>query len=318
MQYNRVGSSGIKVSEISLGSFITFGKQLDFKQSKYLMQLAFDRGINFFDTAEVYAQGDAEVVMGNILKSLPRSKVVVSTKIFFGGDGPNDQGTSRKHLLEGTKASLKRLSLEYVDLLYCHRYDAETTIEETVLAMDHLIRGGYALYWGTSEWTAEQIHSAIKVAKELNCIAPVVEQPEYNLFRRDRVESELAYLCEKSGIGLTTFSPLAHGVLSGKYCNGVPENSRLAREEWLKPKNLNEQIKQAKKFSEIADSINCTPSQLAIAYCMKNPNVSSVIIGASSEQQLAENLKSIETKASVTKEVIDKLHTACSHVEFLL
>ncbi len=305
MKYNHLGRSGIRVSELSFGSFITFGKQLDLNQSKRLMLLAFDKGINFFDNAEVYAKGEAEVVMGEILKPLPRNEVVVSTKIFFGGDGPNDQGTSRKHLLEGTKNSLKRLNLEYVDLLYCHRFDPETPIEETVRAMDHLVRGGYALYWGTSEWTAEQLKEAIRTAKELNCIPPVVEQPEYNLFRRDRVERELAGLCEEDGIGLTTFSPLAHGVLSGKYHNGIPKDSRLNREEWLKPENLNEQIDKAKKFAKIASEIACLPSQLAIAYCLKNPNVSSVIIGASSENQLMENLNAIEVKPLITKEVID-------------
>jgi len=308
VKYNHLGRAGIKVSEISLGSFITFGKQLDLKQSKHIMQLAFDKGVNFFDNAEVYAKGEAEVVMGKILKSLPRNKVVVSTKIFFGGDGPNDQGTSRKHLLEGTKNSLRRLDLEYVDLLYCHRFDPETPIEETVRAMDYLVRGGYALYWGTSEWTAKQLKEAIKVAKELNCIPPTVEQPEYNLFHRDRVERELVDLCEKDGIGLTTFSPLAHGVLSGKYHKGIPKNSRLGREEWLKPENLNEQVKKAKKFAEIASKIGCLPSQLAIAYCLKNPNVSSVIIGASTEKQLIENLNSIEVKSLITKEIMDKIY----------
>lgn len=194
MKYNHLGHAGIKVSELSLGSFITFGKQLELKKSKYLMELAFDKGVIFFDNAEVYANGEAEIIMGKILKPLPRNKVVVSTKIFFGGDGPNDQGTSRKHLLEGTKNSLRRLDLEYVDLLYCHRYDLETPIEETVRAMDYLVRDGYALYWGTSEWTANQLKKAIKVAKELNCIPPTVEQPEYNLFRRNRAEIELTEL----------------------------------------------------------------------------------------------------------------------------
>lgn len=307
MKYNHLGRAGIKVSELSLGSFITFGKQLDLKQSKHLMQFAFDKGVNFFDNAEVYANGEAEVVMGKILKPLPRNKVVVSTKIFFGGDGPNDQGTSRKHLLEGTENSLRRLDLEYVDLLYCHRFDPETPMEETVRAMDYLIRAGYALYWGTSEWTAEQLKEAIKVAKELNCIPPTVEQPEYNIFRRDRVEKELVDLCEKNGIGLTTFSPLAHGVLSGKYHNGIPKGSRLDREEWLRSENLNEQIERAKSFAEIAREIGCLPSELAIAYCLKNQNVSSVIVGASSEEQLIENLNSVEVKPLITKELMDKI-----------
>jgi voltage-dependent potassium channel beta subunit len=307
MKYNRLGRAGIKVSELSLGSFITFGKQLDLAQSKYIMQLAFDKGVNFFDNAEVYANGEAEVVMGKILKALPRSKVVVSTKIFFGGDGPNDQGTSRKHLLEGTKNSLRRLDLEYVDLLYCHRFDPETPIEETVRAMDHLVRGGYALYWGTSEWTAEQLQKAIKVAKELHCIPPVVEQPEYNVFRRDRVENELAPLCKKEGLGLTTFSPLAHGVLSGKYDRGIPKDARLDREEWLRPANLSEQIERAKRFSVIANELGCSSAQLAIAYCLKNQDVSSVIIGASSEKQLMENLGAIEVRASLTSDVVEKI-----------
>jgi len=313
MEYRKLGKWGLKVSELSLGSWLTFGNQLDVDSAKEAMKEAFKQGINFFDTAEAYASGMAEFIMGQVLKEFRRTDIVVSTKIFWGGNGPNDRGLSRKHLLEGTWNSLRRLQLDYVDLIYCHRPDPETPIEETVLAMDYIVRNGLALYWGTSEWSADQLEAAHKACKELNCVPPIVEQPLYNMLSRERVEKEYLPIYEKYGMGLTTFSPLASGILTGKYNNGIPENSRLARFPWLR-KNLeergllsNETLGKVREIGKIAKEFSVKLSQLALAWCLKNPRVSSVILGVSNSEQLKENLKAIEVKEKLTEDIMEKI-----------
>ncbi len=307
MQYNNLGKAGIRISEISFGSWITFGKQIGLNEVKKIMHAAYDQGINFFDNAEAYAHGEAEILMGKAMQEFHREDLVVSTKIFWGGNGPNDTGLSRKHLIEGTKNSLRRMQLEYVDLLYCHRPDPHTPIEETVLAMDYLVRGGFAFYWGTSEWSADQIEKAFQAAEKLNCIKPTMEQPKYNLFFRDHLEKDYLKLFEKHGLGTTTWSPLASGILSGKYNQGIPRESRLAKEAWLVPDNFMQLIDKTKKLGTIAQELSCTLSQLAIAWCLHNPNVSSVITGATKLEQLTENLGASAVKKRLTPEIMKKI-----------
>lgn len=309
MQYNKLGKAGIRVSEISLGSWITFGKQIGTDEVTTLMHIAYDHGINFFDNAESYAHGEAEMLMGRAIKEFRREDLVISTKIFWGGNGPNDTGLSRKHLFEGTKNSLRRLQLEYVDLLFCHRPDINTPIEETVLAMDLLIRNGLVLYWGTSEWSALQIEEAFDAAARMNCIPPTMEQPKYNLFFRDHLEKEYLKLFSKYGLGTTIWSPLASGILSGKYNQGIPIDSRLAKESWLVPDNFMQLIDKTKKLAVVAKDLNCTLSQLAIAWCLVNPNVSSVITGATKKEQLLENVGAIEVKSKLTPEIMHIINT---------
>jgi voltage-dependent potassium channel beta subunit len=309
MQYNRLGSAGIKISEISFGSWITFGKQMGSTEVKILLHTAFDHGINFFDNAETYADGESEILMGEAIKSFRREDLVISTKIFWGGKSPNDTGLSRKHLLEGTKNALRRLQVEYVDLLFCHRPDVNTSIEETVLAMDYLVRSGYAFYWGTSEWSAAQIESAYQTAEKLNCIKPTMEQPKYNLFARERVEQEYLPLYKKYGLGTTIWSPLASGILSGKYAQGIPADSRLARENWLVPENMPQLIEKTQLLQHIAQELNCSLAALAIAWCLKNPHVSTVITGASKKEQLLENLTALAVKPKLTVDILKKIDT---------
>lgn len=309
MQYNKLGRAGIRISEISFGSWITFGKQIGLNAVKSLMHSAFDHGVNFFDNAESYAHGEAEVLMGKALKEFRRDDLVISTKIFWGGTGPNDTGLSRKHLLEGTKNSLKRLKLDYVDLLFCHRPDPNTSIEETVLAMDYLIRQGYVFYWGTSEWSAQQIDAAFQAAERLNCIKPSMEQPKYNLFFREHLEKDYVNLFDKYGMGTTIWSPLASGILSGKYNQGIPNDSRLAKEHWLVPDNFMQLIDKSKQLDLIAKDLDCKLSQLAIAWCLKNQNVSSVITGATKIEQLLENLGALSVKAKLTPDIMKKINS---------
>lgn len=308
MLYNRLGKAGIRVSELGFGSWITFAKQIALPEVKELMHTAFDHGINFFDNAESYAHGEAEVLMGKALKEFHREDLVVSTKIFWGGNGPNDTGLSRKHLLEGTKNSLKRLRLDYVDLLFCHRPDPHTPIEETVLAMDYLVRQGYAFYWGTSEWHASQIDEAYQIAEQLNCIKPSMEQPKYNLFFRNHLEKDYLPLFEKYQMGTTIWSPLASGILSGKYNHGIPAESRLARENWLVPDNFISLIEKTRRLEKIAKELNCSLSQLSIAWCLQNANVSSVITGATHVEQLLENLGAIAVKHKLSTDVMTEIN----------
>lgn len=308
MHYNKLGKAGIRVSEISLGSWITFGKQIGANEVTQLMHLAYDHGINFFDNAESYAHGEAEILMGQAIKEFRREDLVISTKIFWGGNGPNDTGLSRKHLFEGTKNSLRRLQIDYVDLLFCHRPDLNTPIEETVSAMDLLVRNGLVLYWGTSEWSADQIEHAFKAAEKMNCIPPTMEQPKYNLFFRDHLEKEYLKLFSKYGLGTTIWSPLASGILSGKYNQGIPRNSRLAKEAWLVPDNFMQLIEKTKQLSALAKELDCTLSQLAIAWCLVNPNVSSVITGATKKEQLLENVGAIDVKSKLTPDVMKAIN----------
>lgn len=309
MEYRKVGKSGLLVSELSLGSWLTFGAQLDIDNAREAMREAYRAGINFFDTAEAYASGMAESMMGEILKEFKREEVVVSTKIFWGGNKPNQKGLSRKHLLEGTWNSLKRLQLNYVDILFAHRPDPEVPVEEVVLGMDYIVRNGLAFYWGTSEWSSKELEEAHKVADRLNAIHPVVEQPQYNMFVRERVESEYRPIYEKYGLGLTVWSPLASGLLTGKYNKGIPEDSRLAKFPGLK-KHLeenklfsSENLKKVERLAAVAKKLDTELAQLALAWILKNENVSSIILGVSKVQQLRDNLKALDVKDKLTEEI---------------
>ncbi|BBE31003.1 NADP-dependent aryl-alcohol dehydrogenase [Tepiditoga spiralis] len=314
MEYRKLGKSGLKISELSLGSWITFGNQLDTENVKKCMKEAFNSGVNFFDNAEAYANGLSESLMGIALKEYRRTDLIVSTKIFWGGNGPNDRGLSRKHLLEGTWNSLKRLQLDYVDLIFCHRPDPDTPIEETVLAMDYIVRNGLAMYWGTSEWSYEELDKAFKVAKELNCIPPTMEQPQYNMFVREKVEHEFNLLYEKYGLGLTTWSPLASGILTGKYNESIPEDSRLHKFSGLKNNLKNngllseKNIEKVKKLTKIAKDLDMKVSQLSLAWLLKNKNVSTVITGASRVEQVRENLKASELKNKLNDSIMEEIN----------
>lgn len=307
MQYNKLGKAGLRISELSFGSWLTFGSNLDVKLARDCMRHAFERGVNFFDNAEAYGHGQSEVVMGEALKDFRREDLVISTKIFWGGKGPNDTGLSRKHVIEGTKAALKRLKLEYVDLLFCHRPDPNTPVEETVLAMDSLVRSGFAFYWGTSEWPAERIEQAFQCAQKLNCIPPSMEQPQYNMLVRNRFEVEYAPLYKQHAIGTTIWSPLASGILTGKYNEQIPAGSRLAEQEWLRDNLTPQVISTVKRLAVVAKELDSSLAQLAIAWCLKNPNVSTVILGATSVAQLEENLGALDVKERLSEEALQKI-----------
>lgn len=301
MRYRRLGRSGLQISELSLGSWITYGNQVDDRAAIETMSAARDAGVNFFDNAEVYAGGKAETLMGNALKHLgwDREDYIISTKFYWGiAKGPNRKNTlNRKYLHQAIEGSLQRLQLDYIDLVFCHRPDPQTPIEETVWAMHDMIQQGKALYWGTSEWSAAEIVSAWQIADRHHLHKPVMEQPEYNLFHRDRVEQEYAPLYEEQGLGLTTWSPLASGVLTGKYANGVPAGSRstLPGYDWLQQTVTNsEWIAATERLRPISNELGCTLSQLAIAWCASNPHVSTVITGASNKAQVVENMGAIE------------------------
>lgn len=298
MEYRFLGNSGLKVSALSYGSWVTFGDQIDTEQAAECMQIAHDHGVNFFDNAEAYANGQSERMMGQIIrdKGWTRSDLVVSTKIFWGGDGPNDRGLSRKHVVEGTTAALERLQMDYVDLVFCHRPDAGTPMEETVRAMSYLVEHGYAFYWGTSEWSAEQIRHAHAVARREHLVPPTMEQPQYNMFHRERVEREYAPLYDTPGLGTTIWSPLASGLLTGKYNDGIPDGSRLATEgyEWLQDQVLREErLDTVRQLTEVAKDLGCTTAQLALAWCLLNDRVSTVITGASKPAQVRENMQAL-------------------------
>ena len=317
MEYRSLGSSGLQVSALSLGSWITFGEQVGEDLAYECMQLAYDSGVNFFDNAEVYANGEAETIMGNIIKKAgwKRSDLVISTKIFWGGSGPNDKGLSRKHIIEGIDASLSRLQMEYVDLVFCHRPDPYTPVEETVRGMNYIINHGKAFYWGTSEWSAQQIMEAYAIARREHLIPPQMEQPEYNMFNRERVEKEYARLYTEIGLGTTIFSPLASGVLTGKYNKGIPEGTRatLKGYEWLRryleSDTTRHNIEKVKLITPIADELGCSMAQVALAWCLKNQNVSSVITGASRPEHVSENIQSLDIVEKLTDEVMEQIET---------
>jgi len=307
MQYRRLGGSGLKVSVLSYGSWLTFGSQQAVEQSVECMGAAYEAGVNFFDNAEVYAGGQAETVMGQALAQLdwPRHSYLVSSKYFWGINGDSAVNAywtlNRKYLMEAVDGSLDRLGLDHLDLIYCHRPDPETPIEETVWAMSDIVASGKALYWGTSEWSADEIRAAWGIAEKHHLRKPVVEQPEYNLFNRTKVEDEYRRLYEDIGLGLTTWSPLASGLLTGKYLDGIPEGSRAANVGWLKDQ-LTDPDKNAKvrRLKVIADEIGCTLAQLTVAWTASNPDVSTVILGASRVEQVHENLKALDVMAELT------------------
>lgn len=310
MEYRRLGKSGLQVSALSFGSWLTFGLQIDDATAEQLMIKSYDAGINFFDNAEGYAAGKSEIVMGNILHKLQwsRDSYVVSSKVFWGGSKPNQSGLSRKHVFEACHAALKRLQVDYLDLYFCHRPDSNTPIEETVRTMTDLVRQGKVLYWGTSEWSVEEIEEAYAVAKEQFLVPPTMEQPQYNLFHRYRVETEYQNLYAK-GLGTTIWSPLASGLLTGKYNEGVATETRasLPKMDWLKDlltgAGAQAKLPIVKKLDDLAKSLDMTLPVFAIAWCLKNPNVSTVILGASKMYQLEENLKAVNMTGKITNEV---------------
>jgi len=312
LNYRRLGRAGIRISELSLGAWVTYGGQVGEDVALKCMSAAYDAGVNFFDNAEVYADGNAEIVMGNVIKKLrwQRESIVVSSKVFWGGDGPNDNGLSRKHIFEACRNSLKRLQLEYLDLFFCHRPDPNTPIEETVRAMDDLIHQEKILYWGTSEWSGIDIMRAHGIAREYGLTPPQMEQPQYNLLHRDRVEKEYLQLYREIGLGTTIWSPLASGLLTGKYNKGIPSGSRatLKGYDWLKESVITPQnIEKVKQLQMIAKDIDCTMAQLSLAWCLKNPNVSTVITGASQPEQVDENMKAPEVVSQLKPEIIDRI-----------
>lgn len=315
MEYRYLGHSGLQVSALSLGAWVTYGGQVGEEQAKDCMVAAYEAGVNFFDNAEAYARGNAEITMGNVIKKTgwKRAELVISTKIFWGGKKPNQTGLSRKHIIEGMQASLKRLQMDYVDLIFCHRPDIYTPIEETVRAMNFVLNQGWAYYWGTSEWSAAQIIEAHAVARREHLIPPLMEQPEYNMFHRERFEKEYDHLFKEFGMGSTIWSPLASGLLTGKYNNGIPEGTRVSlsgfewlREEFQGPK-FEQKVEKVRQLVSIADQLGCSMPQLALAWCLKNPNVSTAITGASKPGQVVDNMKALDVVAKITPEVNEQI-----------
>lgn len=315
MEYRHLGASGLKVSALSLGAWVTYGGQVGEEVAFECMKAAYEAGVNFFDNAEAYANGNAEIVMGNVIKKAgwKRSDLVISSKIFWGGRGPNDTGLSRKHIIEGAHAALNRLQMEYVDLLFCHRPDRETPIEETVRAMNTLIEQGKVFYWGTSEWSAQQITEAYGIARREHLIPPLMEQPQYNMFHRERVEREYAHLYQEIGLGTTIWSPLASGLLTGKYNQGIPEGTRVTMEgygwlkEMLESEETKRNIEKVKQLATIAERMGCTLAQMSLAWCMKNPHVSTVITGASKPTQVVENMRALDLLEKLTSDVMESI-----------
>ena len=314
MQYRRLGSAGLQVSEVSFGSWVTFQTQVDLSHALKLMGRAYESGINFFDNAESYAGGAAEEIMGAALKKLNwrRASYCVSTKFFWGlNEGPNEKNTlNRKYLMQAIDGSLQRFQLDYIDLVFCHRPDPHTPIEEVVRAMSDMITQGKALYWGTSEWNAEQIMQAWQIADKHHLHKPQMEQPQYNIFHRTKVEEEFIRLYDEIGLGLTTWSPLASGLLSGKYAESIPDGSRASLQgyEWLQTRWTPHQREVVvPRLCTIARELACSPAQLAIAWCLKNKNISTVILGASSLSQLEENLAASSVAQKLTEEIMAEI-----------
>ena len=312
MEYRKLGESGLKVSELSFGSWVTFVNQLTEKKAMDCMAYAYDQGVNFFDNAEAYASGESEILMGNILKKLKwnRDTYIVSSKVFWGGELPTQKGLSKKHIHDACHAALKRLKVDYLDLFFCHRPDPDTPIIETVYAMNDLLQQGKIMYWGTSEWSADEIKKAFKCAKKYNLRGPTMEQPQYNILCRERFEEEYQYIFKKYKIGSTIWSPLASGILTGKYNDGIPEKSRFKVKgyEWLADSMDNVNFDKIKKIIKLSEELNIKPSQLAILWCLNNKNVSTVIIGASRLSQLKENIESINHSDLITKDIIKEIN----------
>lgn len=318
MEYRRLGKSGLQVSALSFGSWVTFGKHVDEDVSEACMVAAYESGVNFFDNAEVYAAGQSEFIMGRLLKKLgwTRDSFIVSSKVFWGSKRdplPTQHGLNRKHVTEACHQALERLQLDYLDLYFCHRPDRNTPIEETVRAMHDLIQQGKVLYWGTSEWSAQQIMEAYSIARQFNLTPPTMEQPQYHLFHRERVEVEYARLYDEIGLGMTIWSPLASGLLTGKYNDGIPEGTRASLEgyDWLKQRFTSEkarpQIDSIRNLTVIAENLGTNMARLAIAWCLKNPNVSSVITGASRLEQVEDNLQALDVVEMLDSGVMDQI-----------
>ncbi len=316
MEYRRMGRTGLQLSALSFGSWVTFSNQLDVGLSDRLMGIAYDAGINFFDNAEVYAAGESEKIMGKVLKNKnwERSSYVLSSKVFFGWKGktkkPNQSGLSRKHIMEACEEALQRMQVEYLDLYYCHRPDKNTPIEEVVRSMNTLIGQGKIFYWGTSEWSAAEIVEAHALAQRLGLEGPSVEQPEYNLFNRQKIEADFLTIFKNIGMGTTTWSPLASGILTGKYNDGIPEGSRLTLEGygWLKDKSFTEEkIGKVRNLQVVADRLGLSLATLSIAWCLSNPNVTSAILGATRESQLTDNLKALDAVPLLTPDILAEI-----------
>lgn len=326
MEYRRLGRSGIQLSVLSFGSWVTFHKQIDDSIADELMGIAYDNGINFFDNAEVYALGESEKMMGRVLKkkNWDRTSYTVSSKAYFGWRGkankPNQTGLSRKHLIEACNEALQRLQVEYLDLFFCHRPDPTVPIEEVVWTMHNLIQQGKILYWGTSQWSGAEIMEAHRVAQQYCLMGPVMEQPQYNMFERFKMEQDYKPVFRNVGMGTTIWSPLAAGFLTGKYNNGIPEGSRLAISgfDWLKERWLqDEKLAKVKKLSELAGKLEVSLASLAIAWTIKNPNVTTAILGATKKEQLLENLKALDTLPKLTPEVMESIEQVLQNKPFL-
>lgn len=316
MEYRRMGTTGLQLSVLSFGSWVTFHKQINDNSADELMGIAYDNGINFFDNAEVYALGESEKMMGRVLKAKnwDRTSYVVSSKAFFGWRGaqnkPNQTGLSRKHLTEACNEALQRLQMDYLDLFFCHRPDKNSPIEEVVLTMNNLIQQGKILYWGTSEWSGVEIMEAHRVARDYRLIGPAMEQPQYNLFERNKMENDYLQVFKNVGLGTTIWSPLASGLLTGKYNEGIPAGSRLAEEgfDWLKERTyVDEKIEKVKKLQTLAKELGVSLAALSIAWCIKNPHVTTAILGATKKEQLTDNLKAMDVLPLLNTEVLQKI-----------
>lgn len=305
MKYRRVGKSGLKISEISIGAWLTYGGSVEAAEAEKVLRVAIDAGINFIDISDIYARGEAEKVVGQAIRGIKRSDLVISSKLFWPmTDNVNDRGLSRKHIMESIEKTLRRLGTDYLDIYFCHRYDPETEVEETVRAMDDLIHQGKVLYWGTSVWTAAQIERAVSDARSWNAFLPSVEQPRYNMIDR-HIETEIIPTCEQYGLGLTVWSPLAQGILSGKYNDVVPEKSRGATTEWLKRDLTPDNIKKVQKLSALATELGITVGQLALAWILRLPQISCAITGATSVKQVEENVKASDVR--LTGEMLKRI-----------
>ncbi len=318
MFYRRLGSSGLKLSALSYGAWVTFDQQIGDEVAAKCMHAAYDAGVNFFDNAEVYADGKAEEMMGRILKKAgwARDTFAVSSKVFWGGERPTQKGLSRKHVFEACHAALRRLQVDYLDLYFCHRPDPETPVEETVRAMSDLICQGKVLYWGTSEWSASEIVEAYGVARQHNLVPPTMEQPQYNLFHRENLERNLKPVCERFGLGTTVWSPLASGLLTGKYNEGIPDDTRISLKgyEWLRESMTNEEamkkIARVRLLAKIADELGTNLPRLSLAWCLANPCVSTVITGASRPEQVMDNMPAVDLVEKLTPEVLQRIDSA--------